>query len=249
MRYVLPFLVSVALVSGTALGAEPECTPEMMEQFKAMEACRPKPPPKKPRKPWVPPKGEKGDQGDPGPAGPPGPQGAPGPVGPVGPPGPQGEKGEFDSSRLNLGLGYMAAGIAPTYDYMWAHGPSLRLRGDIAPKTELGLNLGLAFGADSAPWSAGDERFVMAQLGITRYFNRHPWFGLTGSAFAAQSGFKYGHSSALYVGLVPAAAFKVTTKTITWRTEVGPFLGLGARCDEWEPNVGGVGTSYLMINW
>jgi hypothetical protein len=148
---------------------------------------------------------------------------------------------------MNLGLGYMAAGIWPVHSWFWGHGPSLRLQGDIAKRTELGLNLGAAFGADSASWSPGDDRAVMGQLGVTRYLR--PWLGLTGSAFVAQTGFKSGNDDVLYVGLVPAAALRLRTKAITWRTEAGPLLGLASQCDEWTFVYGGVASTYLTINW
>ncbi len=234
-----------------------QCSPENMRLLQELDACRPKPPPVKKksvaklRPPPVPPKCEKGERGA---AGPPGEVGPPGPQGIPGPPGrdcvdrPAAEHGT-DSPRVNLGLGVMGSAILPAHRYAWAWGPALQLRAEIAERTELTVDLGLALGADSASWSLGQERAVMGRLGLTHYLKDVPWLGFTGGAYVESLGLKDGHDQGIYLGVTPGIVFRLVTKYVIWRTEIGPFLGGGTYGTDWQFVWGVTGSTFLMWNW
>lgn len=248
-------MLGMALLPSVAFAVElNQCSPENQKLFELVEACRPKPPPVKKRpakKPQPPPKGEKGDKGDVGPQGPQGEKGERGDVGPAGAPGvcPPAEESEPNGAHLNLGLGVMGSFLVPAHKYAWGWGPALHLRADIAPRTELTLDLGLALGADSAGWSLGKERAVMGRIGITRYLKDVPWLGFTGGAYVESLGLKEGHDQGTYLGVTPGAVFRLRFKYVTWRTEIGPFLGGGTYGTDWQFVWGVTGSTFLMWNW
>lgn len=264
MRTVSIFLGSLfVLWSASALAqtAPPEqCTPESAKLLEELQKCKPKPKPRKHAKPKPPtpgpqgPQGEKGDPGEPGSQGPAGPEGPQGERGEAGPPGPgcdcqQAAEKDPYGSRINLGLGVMGAVMAPEHQYAWGWGPALLLRADLAPRTELAIDVGLALGADGANWSPGKERAVMGHIGITRYLEKAPWFGITGGAFVQSIGLTPGHDQGLYLGVTPGVVFRWVTKYVTLRTELAGFLGTASYGKDWGFAGGGTGSAYLMWNW
>src|SRR5688572_16762462 len=186
-----------------------QCTPENQQLLRDLEACRPRPRPRPHRRPTPPPapvpgpQGPQGEQGEPGPSGP---EGAQGPQGEQGPPGPAcqpcrpAEERDPYGSRINLGLGLMGMVVGPAHEYAWSWGPALHLRADMAPRTELSIDVGLGMGADGPSWSPGQERAVMGRLGVTRYFEDVPWLGLGMGAHVTSIGLKPGHDSGFYLG-------------------------------------------------
>jgi len=268
MRTVSIFLGSLCLLWATSAIAQTappdQCTPENAKMWEELQKCRPKSKAAKHRaakpRPAVPgpagpqgPQGERGAAGEQGPAGPQGPQGEPGKAGPQGPAGTcPAEAQEKDpyGSRINLGLGVMGAVIGGTaHDYAWGWGPALQLRADMAPRTELALDVGLALGADGANWSPGKERAIMGHVGITRYLRDTPWLGFTGGAFVQSIGLTPGHDQGLYLGVTPGVVFKWVTKYVTWRTEVAGFVGTASFGKDWSFVGGATGSTFLMWNW
>lgn len=236
-----------------------QCTPESAQLLEDLEKCRPKPKAvkRKPRKPTPPVPGPKGDpgergpegpQGEPGPAGPQGERGEQGERGPAGPPGPAATR-DPDEIRTNLSLGVMGNVLAPAHQYSWAWGPALQLRTGLAPLTELTLDVGIAFGADAAEWSPGKQRAFMGHVGITRYLKDAKWFGITGGAYVESIGLKPGSDDGFYLGVTPGVVFRLQTKYVTWRTEVGAFLGTATFGPDWEFVYGATGSSFLSWNW
>jgi len=263
MRMVSVFLgvlLSLPAANAAAQSAPPDqCTAESAKLWEDLQKCRPKPKvvKRKARKPTPPtpgpqgPQGEKGEPGEPGSQGPAGPQGE---RGEAGPPGagcdcePAAEKDPY-GSRINLGLGVMGAIMAPAHEYAWGWGPALQLRADMAPRTELTIDVGMAFGADNADWSPGKERAIMGHLGVTHYLKNVPWLGFTGGAFVQSIGLEPGHDNGLYVGVTPGVVFRLVTKYVTWRTEVDGFVGTASYGRDWAFVGGATGSTFLMWNW
>lgn len=235
-----------------------QCSPENAQLLHDLEACRPRPRPRPHRPPTPPPagpqgpQGAQGPQGEQGPAGPEGPQGLQGEQGrpgPAGTPCRQAEERDPYGSRINLGLGLMGMAVGPAHDYAWSWGPALHLRADMAPRTELTIDVGLGMGADGPMWSPGQERAIMGRLGVTRYFEDVPWLGLGAGAHVTSIGLKDGHDSGLYLGINPVVAFRVPLRYVTWRTEVGPYIGMASYGQNWDAALGAAGSTFLMWNW
>ncbi|HTK05408.1 MAG TPA: hypothetical protein VL500_07520 [Candidatus Eisenbacteria bacterium] len=255
-------LLSLSAATAAAQSAPPDqCTPESAKLLEDLQKCKPKPKPHKPRKPVPPtpgpqgPQGAKGDPGEPGPqgqAGPQGPQGERGEAGPQGPgcdcAQPAAEKDPY-GSRINLGIGVMGAVMAPEHQYAWGWGPALQLRADMAPRTELTIDVGLALGADNASWSPGKEQAVMGHLGVTHYLKKVPWLGFTGGAFVQSIGLERGHDNGLYLGLTPGVVARIVTKYVTVRAEVDGFVGTANYGRDWAFVGGATGSTFLMWNW
>lgn len=199
------------------------------------------------------PQGEKGDPGPEGPAGPTGPagpEGAPGPQGPAGPAGPQGARG---TSGFNFGFGLagLAYGPGDGVDDGWGWGPALRLKWDLAERTEFGVTGGLLLGADDISWSPGQERGLLASVAITRHLKRHPAlginFGLAGAVIGLED-----NGSLKYLGVTPGLAYRLTGKKVSARFEANAFVALSDfdRNDEgWQVGIGGMGSLTLEFNW
>ena len=241
-----------------------QCTPDSARLLKELEACKPKPKPHKPHKPVPPPKpqpGPKGDKGDPGPQGPQGLQGEKGDKGDSGERGPQGPRGlqgppgaacqgdNDGEEKVNLALGVMGYAMFPEHDYAWGWGPALQLRAMMATRTELTIDFGIAGGADSASWSPGNMRSIMGRVGVTHYLKKVPWLGFGLGAYLQGIGLKPGIEDGFYWGANPAIVFKKRWKYVTWRTEIGGFLG-DAMFGSNNAFVGGItGSTNLSINW
>ena len=245
-------LLMLSGVPASAQQPENQCTPESQQLLKDLEACKPKPKPRKKRKPAPPP-----------PAGPQGPQGEKGDVGPQGPQGLQGEKGEQGpagpacdcpaeakkGSAVHLGVGLMASALFPAHEYAWAWGPALQLRFDLDQRTELTLGVGIGLGADAADWSPGKQRAIMGQVGVTHYLENVSWLGFGGSAYVESLGLKEGSDQGIYLGLAPHVAAKWVTKYVTWRTELGLFLGAGTYGKSYQFVYGPTGSTSLSWNF
>lgn len=257
------FFLSVFLLFPTGASAQNaapnQCTPESAQLLEDLEKCRPKPKAvkRKPRKPTPPVPGPKGDPGERGPQGeqgergepgPQGPQGERGPQGPAGPPGPAAAR-DPDEIRTNLSLGVMGNVLAPAHEYSWAWGPALQLRTGLAPLTELTLDVGIAFGADAADWSPGKQRAFMGHVGITRYLKDVKWLGFTGGAYVESIGLKPGSDDGFYLGVTPGVVFRLQTTYVTWRTEIGPLLGMATFGPDWEFVYGATGSTFLSWEW
>jgi hypothetical protein len=264
-RTILVSLAAIAVLCASPLVAQAQespntCTAENEELWKQLNNCRPKPKPRKKKPAAKPqpgpqgPKGDPGEKGDPGDAGQPGAQGPQGPAGPEGPqgrqgpPGPAGRPG-IDQTRFNVGLGVMGAAIFPERDYAWAWGPALLIRANLAPRTELGVGVGMAMGADGANWSPGKERGLLIDVGITGYLKNHRWLGFGGSAYFMSIGLKPEHDDGFYMALKPTIVFKPTWGPVTWRTEVGPVVGAATYGANWKFVGGAAASTFLMYNW
>lgn len=251
-------LLALGANTAAAQAAPPDqCSPENEKLLQQLEACKPKPKPRKkvPKKPTPPPpagsqgpKGDKGDKGDRGAAGPQGlrgERGEPGPAGPAAPPTKEVKKG----SPVNLGIGLMSSALFPAHQYAWAWGPALQLRFDLAERTELTLGVGIGLGADAADWSPGKQRAIMGQVGVTHYLESVPWLGFGGAAFVESIGMKPGNDDGVYFGLSPTIAAKLVTKYVTWRTELGLFLGAGTYGPSYQFVYGPTASTFLMWNF
>lgn len=247
MRTMCMLLVVLAAIPAAAdePATKNQCTAEQMQICDVIKKCcgAQKPRAQKKRKPSPPAaavQGPKGEKGDPGPAGPPGPQGPPGKCVTA--------ASDPDAIGTHIGLGLMGTVFAPAHEYSWAWGPALQLRTGLAPRTELTLDLGLAAGADRASWSPGKQRAFMAHLGVTKYLKDVRWLGFTGGLFAEDIGWTPGSDRGLYLGVTPGVVVRVAvTEHITWRTELGAFVGAATFKPDWELALGAAGSTFLSL--
>lgn len=269
-RFVVAIVGLALAMPAAEAGADSEqplvCTQEDEELQKRLEACKPKLPKKKRHKkkvapPLAGPKGEKGDVGPPGPQGPEGPAGPQGPAGPVGPQGPSGPQGPAgpagsagsDATGLNV-----EAGVAGTVDGLgnaqsraWGWGPALRIRGNMAERTELGITLAVLLGLDDADWSPGQERGYLANLAVTRYLASAPWLGIAVGGHGHTYGHK-DHGEVQYLGVTIGLAARWDWGRLGFRAEVAalPAISDYDRDDEgWVPGLQGYGSLVVGYRW
>ena len=201
----------------------------------------------KPKPPCTCPAGPAGEKGDPGADGPEGPQG------PEGPEGPAGAKGEVGNSGFNLGLGFagMAYGPGDGVENAWGWGPAIRLKMDLAPRTEFGTTAGLMLGADDYDWSAGQERGLLLEMAVTRHLKRHEPLGINVGFTAAVVGLE-NSGTVNYLGFTPGLAYRLSGKTVSVRAELNAFVALSDfddSTDGWRLGIGGMGSLTFEVDW
>lgn len=220
-----------------------------IKRWKNRKKAKPKPPCTCPAGPA----GEKGEPGADGPEGPKGPEGPEGPRGPAGPEGPAGAKGDVGNSGFNLGLGFagMAYGPGDGVENAWGWGPALRLKLDLAPRTEFGATAGLMLGADDYDWSAGHERGLLLELAVTRHFKRHPALGVNVGFSTALVGLE-DSGTVNYLGLTPGLTYRLSGETVSVRAGLNAFVALSdfdESTDGWRLGIGGMGSLTFELDW
>lgn len=266
-RYIIAFGISASFLLPGIANADQEtaegqtCDLADQELLKRLEDCKPKPKKRKRRKrkrvpPTPGPQGEKGDVGEPGAEGPAGPEGPEGPLGPRGPQGQTGEqglKGDDGNSGFNFGLGMagMAFGPGDGVDNAWGWGPAIRLKTNLADHVEFGGTAGILLGVDDADWSPGNERGLLLELAVTRYFKRHRALGVNLGFSAVTIGLK-NQGDVSYLGLTPGLAYKIEGDTVTTRLEANAFIALSDFSrggDGWDLGIGGLGSLMFEFDW
>lgn len=227
-----------------------EIRKRQIERWKRNRKRKPKP------KPCSCPPGLQGEKGDPGAEGPQGPEGPVGPEGPQGPPGEQGDRGEkgaTGNSGFNLGLGFagMAYGPGDGVDDAWGWGPALRLKADLAPRTEFGGTAGLLLGADDADWSPGQERGLLLEVSVTRHLKRHEALGINVGFAAAIIGLE-DSGDVHYLGLTPGLVYRIKGRTVSARVEAAALVAISdfdRGGEGWNLGIGGLGSLTFEIDW